>query len=188
MILRSSHWRRSAKIFEYVFFKIANLQNIQLHLCSRSMKNTCEGAQLKYSCTLEACNFNEKLNSVAGSFWLVLAQLQNGFFVEHLPVAAYVRCLKEKNEKNEIVCFYCTQSDILHCGIARFSRGNKNKLRIFQSQKWKKIKNSQPQTKFTGSYKKRVYTKWPFNYARKPRGTKGEDETFEHVIAVVRCS
>ena len=65
---------------------------------------------------------------------------------------------KKKNEKNEIVCFYCTQSDIFLCGIASFSRGNKNKLRRFQSQKWKKIKNSQPQTKFTGSYKtKRVH-------------------------------
>ena len=64
---------------------------------------------------------------------------------------------KKKNERNEIVCFYCTQSDILLCGIARFSRANKNKLRTFQSQKWKKIKSSQPQTKFTGSYKKRVY-------------------------------
>ena len=41
------------------------------------------------------------------------------------------------------------------CGIARFSRGNKNKLRTFQPQKWKKIKNSQPQIKFTGSYKKK---------------------------------
>ena len=55
-----------------------------------------------------------------------------------------------------MVCFYYTQSDILLCGIARFSRGNKNKLRTFQPQKLKKIKNSQPQTKFTGSYKKRV--------------------------------
>ena len=65
---------------------------------------------------------------------------------------------KKKNERNEIVCFYCTQSDIL-CGIAKFSRGNKNKLRTFQPQKWKKSKNSQPQTKFTGSYKKRsVFT------------------------------
>ena len=62
---------------------------------------------------------------------------------------------KKKNERNEIVCFYCTQSDILLCGIARFSRGNKNKLRTFQPQKWKKFKNSQPQTKFTGSYKKK---------------------------------
>ena len=53
------------------------------------------------------------------------------------------------------MCFYRTQSDILLCGIARFSRGNKNKLRTFQPQKLKKIKNSQPQTKFTGSYKKK---------------------------------
>ena len=45
---------------------------------------------------------------------------------------------KKKNERNEIVCFYCIQSDILLCGIVRFSRGNKNKLRTFQSQKWKK--------------------------------------------------
>ena len=43
-------------------------------------------------------------------------------------------------------CFYCTQYDILLCAIAKFCRGNKNKLRTFQSQ-----------TKFTGSYKKRVY-------------------------------
>ena len=28
-----------------------------------------------------------------------LAQLQNQFFVEHLPVAAYVLCLKEKEWK-----------------------------------------------------------------------------------------
>ena len=90
------------------------------------------------------------MNSFAGIFWLVLAQLQNRFFVEHLPVAAYVRCLNKKNERNEIVCFYCTQSDIL-CGIARFSWGNKNKLRTFQPQKWKKNQNSHPQTKFTGS-------------------------------------
>ena len=64
---------------------------------------------------------------------------------------------KKNNERNEIVCFYCDQSDILLCGIARFSWGNKNKLRTFQPQKWKKIKSSQPQTKFTGSYKKRVH-------------------------------
>ena len=59
-------------------------------------------------------------------------------------------------KKNEKVCFYRTQSDILLCIIARFSRGNKNKLRTFPPQKGKKIKNSQPQAKFTGSYKKRV--------------------------------
>ena len=50
------------------------------------------------------------------------------------------------------MCFYSTQPDILLCGI---TRGNKNKLRTFQPQKWKKIKNSRPQTKFTGSYKKK---------------------------------
>ena len=45
--------------------------------------------------------------------------------------------------------------------LIRFSRGNKNKLRTFQPQKWrKKNKNSQPQTKFTGSdRKKRVYVR-----------------------------
>ena len=31
----------------------------------------------------------------------------------------------------------------------------KNKLRTFQPQKLQKIRNSQPQTKFTGSYKKK---------------------------------
>ena len=38
---------------------------------------------------------------------------------------------KKKNERNKMVCFYCTQSDILLSGITRFSRGNKNKLRTF---------------------------------------------------------
>ena len=54
-------------------------------------------------------------------------------------------------------CFYCTQSDIPLCGIARFSRGNKKKLRTFKPLKneKKKKKNSQPQTKFAGSYKKK---------------------------------
>ena len=54
-----------------------------------------------------------------------------------------------------MVRFYRTQSDILLCGIARFSRGNKKKLRTFQPQKGKKIKDSQLETKFTGSYKKK---------------------------------
>ena len=48
---------------------------------------------------------------------------------------------KKKNERNEIVCFYCTQYGIL-CGIAKFSRGNKNKLRTFQPQKWKKLRTA----------------------------------------------
>ena len=54
-----------------------------------------------------------------------------------------------------MVCFYHTKSDILLCGIARFSRGSKNKLKTFQPQKGKNFKNSQSQTKFTGSYKKK---------------------------------
>ena len=73
---------------------------------------------------------------------------------------------KKKNERNEIVCFYCTQSDILPCGIARFSRGYKNKLRTFQPQKGKKNKNSQPQTKFAGSYRKKKSVK-VFNTGKK---------------------
>ena len=32
------------------------------------------------------------------------------------------------------MCSYCTQSDIVLCGIVRFSQGNKNKLRAFQLQ------------------------------------------------------
>ena len=32
------------------------------------------------------------------------------------------------------MCFYSTQSHILPCGIARFSRVNKNKLRALQPQ------------------------------------------------------
>ena len=82
------------------------------------------------------------------------------FFIEHILVAAYVRCLKEKNERNEIVCFYCTQSDILFCRIARFSQGNKNKLRTYQPQKWKKLRTASLKQNFTGSYKKRVYYNW----------------------------
>ena len=54
-----------------------------------------------------------------------------------------------------MVRFYLTQSDILLCGIASFSRGNKKKLRKFQPKKGKKIKDSQLETKFTGSYKKK---------------------------------
>ena len=106
VILRSSHLRRSAKICEYVFFKIVNLQSVQLHLCSKSMKNSCEG--------------NEKLNSFAGIFWLVLAQLQNQFFVEHFTLAAYVRCLKEKERKkwySAFLLYSVSHSSLLHCKI-----------------------------------------------------------------------
>ena len=98
--------------------------------------------------------------SFAGIFLVVLAQSQNRFFVEHLPVAGYVRCLKEKEWKklNSVILLYSLWH--FFCGIARYIRGNKNKLRTFQPQKWNKIKNSQSQTKFTGSYKKRVYYSW----------------------------
>ena len=95
VILRSSHWRRSTKIFEYVFFKIANLQSIQLYLCSKSMKKDFNSVKLQ----TWSLHFNEKLNSFAGIFWLVLVQLPNWFFVEHLSVAAYVLYLKEKEWK-----------------------------------------------------------------------------------------
>ena len=100
------------------------------------------------------------MNSFAGIFWLVLAQLQNQFFVKHLPVAAYMRCLYALLERNRMkemkYCVFIVLSLIFFCGIARFSRGKKNKLRTFQPQKWQKIKHSQPQTKFTDSYKKSV--------------------------------
>ena len=89
------------------------------------------------------------MNSFAGIFWLVLAQLQNHFFIEHLPVAAYVRFLKEK--------------DILLCGITRFSRGNKNKLRTFQPQKWKKIRTASLKQNLLVLIKKYIYITWePF--------------------------
>ena len=61
---------------------------------------------------------------------------------------------KKKNERNEIVCFR-HKSGTLLCGIARFSRGNKNELRRFNLKKEKKNKNSQPQTKSTCSYKRK---------------------------------
>ena len=94
-------------------------------------------------------------------FWLVLAQLQSSFFIEHLPVAVYVRCLKEKEERNEIVCFYCTQSDIFLCGIARFSQENKNKLRTFEPQKWKRIKEQPASNKiYRFLYKKECIYFW----------------------------
>ena len=37
VILRSSHWRRSAKIFEYVFFKTANQQSIHGCICVQNL-------------------------------------------------------------------------------------------------------------------------------------------------------
>ena len=77
------------------FFKIANLQNIQLYLCSKSTKKDFNFVKLQ----TWSLHFNEKLNSFVGIFWLVLVQLPNWFFVEHLSVAAYVLYLKEKEWK-----------------------------------------------------------------------------------------
>ena len=79
------------------------------------------------------------MNSFAGIFWLVLAQLQNRYFVEHLPVAAYVRL--EKKKKWNSVFLFCSvwHSSLWHCKI---QSGNKNKLRTFQPQIWKKIRTA----------------------------------------------
>ena len=105
---------------------------------SQSTKYTAASVFKIYEEYLWRSSFLVKLNSFASIFWLVLAQLQNRLFVEHLPMAAYVRCLKEKEWKKWNSCFYCTQSDILLCAISRFSWGNKNKLKTFQPQKLKK--------------------------------------------------
>ena len=64
---------------------------------------------------------------------------------------------KKKNERNEIACFYSTQSDILLCGIARFIRGNKKKLRTFRPQKWKKLRAASLKQNLLVLVKKRVY-------------------------------
>ena len=74
---------------------------------------------------------------------------------------------KKKNARNKIVRFYCTQPDILLCGIARFSRGNKNKLRKFQPQKWKKIKTaSLKQNLLVLIKKEECIRSFPLNYSR----------------------
>ena len=77
---------------------------------------------------------------------------EGGAYSKKAVFCILYRRFKEMKEMKS--CFYCTQSGILlwHCKV---QSGNKNKLRTFQPQKWKKIKNSQPQTKFTGSYKKK---------------------------------
>ena len=61
----------------------------------------------------------------------------------------------KKNERNKVVCFYRTKSDILLCGIARFSRGN-NKLRTFQPQKRKKLRTTSLKQNLLVLIKKRV--------------------------------
>ena len=114
---------------------------------SQSTKYTAASVFKIYEEYLWRSSFLVKLNSFASIFWLVLAQLQNRLFVEHLPMAAYVRCLKEKEWKKWNSCFYCTQSDILLCAISRFNWGNKNKLKTFQPQKLKKKKEQSTSNK-----------------------------------------
>ena len=97
---------------------------------------------LRRSSTLvnEKLNFNEKLNSFAGIFWLVLAQLQNQFFAEHLPVAAYERCLKEKEWKKQSSVFIVLSLTFFFVALQlsvgeirtnyeHFSPKNENKIR-----------------------------------------------------------
>ena len=59
------------------------------------------------------------------------------------------------------MCFYCTQSDILLCGVARFSWGNKNKLSTCQFQKWKKLRAASLKQNLLVLIKKRVEYKLP---------------------------
>ena len=96
-------------------------------------------------------------NSFAGIFWLFLVQLQNKFFVEHLPVVAYVRCLKEKELKkwNSVFLLYSGwhSSVALQGSVGEIRTNQKH----FSLKNEKKIKNSQTQTKFAGSYKKKMY-------------------------------
>ena len=95
-ILRSCHWRRSAKIFECV------IQNSSTKYTAASVFKVYEKHLWKSSTLVKS------QNSFAGIFWLFLVQLQNKFFVEHLPVVAYVRCLKEKEWKkwNSVFLLY----------------------------------------------------------------------------------
>ena len=78
------------------------------------------------------------MNSFAGIFWLVLAQLQNRFFVEHLPVAAYVRCLKEKEWKkwNSVFLLYSVWHSSLWHG--KVQSGKLEQIKNISASKMKK--------------------------------------------------
>ena len=54
-----------------------------------------------------------------------------------------------------MVCLFCNNLTLFFVAKQGTVVKIKNKLRTFQPQKLQKIKNSQPQTKFTGFYKKR---------------------------------
>ena len=98
------------------------------------------------------------MNSFAGIFWLVLAQLQNQFFAEHLPVAAYERCLKEKEWKKQSSVFIVLSLTFFFVALQlsvgeirtnyeHFSLKNENKIR----------KTSLKQNLLVLMKKKRVY-------------------------------
>ena len=124
VILRSSHWRRSAKIFEHNCIFVQNLWKIPV-----KEFNFSKVANLKPATSMKNWTPSQEFFDW---FWHCCRTdfLQNTS--QWLPMCA---AWKKKNERNEIVCFYCTQSDILPCGIARFTRENKNKLRTFQPHK-----------------------------------------------------
>ena len=54
-----------------------------------------------------------------------------------------------------MMCVFCNNLTFFFVAKQGTVEKIKNKLRTFQPQKLPKIKNSQPQTKFTGSYKKK---------------------------------
>ena len=98
------------------------------------------------------------MNSFAGIFWLVLAQLQNQFFVEHLPVAAYVRCLKEKEWKkwNSVFLLYSVwHSSLWHYKV---QSGKKEQIKNISASKMKKNEEQPASNKiYWFLKKKRVY-------------------------------
>ena len=63
--------------------------------------------------------------------------------------------LERKKESLEMMCVFCNNLTFFLVAKQGTVEKIKNKLRTFQPQKWKKIKNSQPQTKFTGSFIKK---------------------------------
>ena len=145
MILTSSHWTRSAKIFEYVFSK-------ELKECSwRSSWRSSTSVKLQ----TWSVELSWKIELLCRYFLIGFSTVAEPSFCRIPPSGRLYAVLGRKRMKE--MSFGYTQSDIILCGIVRFSLVNKNRLRTFQSQKWKIIKNSQPQTKFSGSYiKKRV--------------------------------
>ena len=97
------------------------------------------------------------MNPFAGIFWLVLPQLQNRFFVEHLTVAAYVRCLKEKEWKkwNSVFLLYSVwHSALWHCKV---QSGKKQYKNISALKMKKKLRTASLKQNFLVLVKKGVY-------------------------------